>query len=390
MRSGKTHLDIVFTIPQRISERRNKKGLNVIFGNTQGSLKRNILEPLQQHWGTNAISNINSENIATIFGEKVYFIGASKANQAEVIRGSEIKYAYCDELVTYHQDVFEMLKSRLSLEYSVCDITCNPEGPNHWVKEFIDTPDIDAFIQKYTIWDNTFLPTKYVKALETEYQGTIYYDRLLKGLWKHAEGIVFPQFSANPDGFTTEALPNDHTRVSIGFDVGGTKSHSTFVAVAFNATFTDFTRIAEKKIFHSKGTVEPDTLYQAAFDFIDEIKNDFGLRVEALFVDCAEQLIANGMNKRLKPLGISVRDSVKTKSSDRIFLYTQLFAKKKGLFLKGRLPILTKSLGEIMYDEKKDDMSILDNFSTDVDSYDSDYYAFSYYRKKLERGMLDK
>ncbi|MGL5549729.1 MAG: hypothetical protein ACRDD4_08540, partial [Culicoidibacterales bacterium] len=170
-----------------------------------------------------------------------------------------------------------------------------------------------------------------------------------------------------------DKLPNDHTRVSIGFDVGGTKSHSTFVAVAFNPTFTDFTRIAEKKVFHSKGTVEPDTLYQAAFDFIDEIKNDFGLRPEVLFVDCAEQLIANGMNKRLRPKGVVVRDSKKMKSSDRIFLYTQLFGNKKGLFLKGKLPILTKGLSEVMYDEKKDDMSIKDDFSTDIDILDSDF-----------------
>ncbi|MGL6008079.1 MAG: phage terminase large subunit, partial [Culicoidibacterales bacterium] len=344
VRSGKTHLDIVFTIPMRIRERSKKKGLNVIFGNTQGSLKRNILEPLQQHWGNQYISNINSENIATIFGEKVYFIGASKKNQAEVIRGSEIKYAYCDELVTYHQDVFEMLKSRLSLDYSVCDITCNPEGPNHWVKQFIDTPDIDAFIQQYTIWDNTFLPKKYVDALETEYKGTIYFDRLLKGLWKHAEGIVFPQFASNPEKYRTNKIPVDHTRVSIGFDVGGTKSHSTFVAVAFNTTFTDFTRIAEKKIIHGKGTIEPEDLYNAAFDFIDSIQEEFGLRTEVFFVDCAEQLIANGMNKRLRPLGINVKDSKKTKSSDRILLYTQLFGNGKGLFLNNNLPILTKSL----------------------------------------------
>ena len=111
-RSGKTFLDY-YLIPKRIRAVSGKDGLYVILGNTKSTLQRNIIEPLQNIWGIDLVSDIKADNTAIMFGEKVHCIGADKINQVNRLRGSSIKYCYGDEVVTWHQDVFNMLKSRL-------------------------------------------------------------------------------------------------------------------------------------------------------------------------------------------------------------------------------------------------------------------------------------
>lgn len=74
------------------------------------------------------------------------------------------------------------------------DGACNPEHPKHWLKEFIDRTDIDIYVQHYTIFDNPFLPKKFVENLCREYEGTVYYQRFILGLWALAEGLIYPSF----------------------------------------------------------------------------------------------------------------------------------------------------------------------------------------------------
>lgn len=192
-RSGKTYLDY-FVIPKRIRRVAGMDGLNVILGNTKGTLQRNIIVPLQNIWGLDLVSDIGSDNTAMMFGETVYCLGADKISQVDKIRGSSIKYCYGDEVVTWHEDVFNMLKSRLDKSYSRFDGTCNPEGPNHWFKKFIDS-DADIYSQHYTIDDNPFLPADVKENLKREYYGTVFYDRFILGLWVIAEGLVYQIFS---------------------------------------------------------------------------------------------------------------------------------------------------------------------------------------------------
>ena len=192
-RSGKTYMDY-YLIPKRIRAVAGKPGLVVLLGNTKGTLQRNIIDPLQLIWGERLVSPIRSDNTAVLFGEKCYCLGADKINQVDRLRGSSIKYCYGDEVVTWHEDVFSMLKSRLDREYSIFDGTCNPEGADHWFKEFLGS-DADIYCQNYTIYDNPFNPPEFVRNLEKEYDGTVYFDRYIKGLWVNAEGLVYPMWN---------------------------------------------------------------------------------------------------------------------------------------------------------------------------------------------------
>lgn len=189
-RSGKTYMDY-FVIPKRIRARIGLPGLTVILGVTKSTIERNILEPMRNIWGTDLVGEINSQNICYLFGERVYCLGAEKISQVSKLRGASIKYVYGDEVADWNPEVFEMLKSRLDKPYSCFDGALNPQGPGHWLKEFIDNQEFDIYCQKYTIFDNPFLPKDFVENLCKEYEGTVYYLRYILGEWALAEGLVY-------------------------------------------------------------------------------------------------------------------------------------------------------------------------------------------------------
>jgi hypothetical protein len=114
-RCGKTFLDFVYTIPSRILERKGMQGINFILGVSKSTIERNVLEPMRKHWGDKLVTTINSENIAKIFGEKVYCLGAEKVSQVSKLRGAEAKYIYWDELVDCNEEVFNLAKSSVSV-----------------------------------------------------------------------------------------------------------------------------------------------------------------------------------------------------------------------------------------------------------------------------------
>ena len=194
VRSGKSYVDVVYTIPDRLRAGHGKDGLNVILGVSRETIERNVLQPMRERYTDRLVGTINGRNIARICGEDVYCLGAEKVSQVAKIQGSSIKYCYGDELAKWNREVFYMLQSRLDKPYSCFDGACNPEFPNHWLKEFIDRTDIDLYLQGYTIFDNPFLPQGFVDNLCKEYAGTVYYKRYILGEWALAEGLIYPMW----------------------------------------------------------------------------------------------------------------------------------------------------------------------------------------------------
>ena len=191
--SGKSFLDYAVTIPKRVLATRGE-GLIVLFGNTQGTFERNILEPMRDIWGVENVSRIRGNNKALLFGKECYVLGADNKKHIARIQGSTIEYAYGDEVTTWAEGVFQMLKSRLRCEHSHFDGTCNPDSPNHWFKAFLDS-DADIYEQNYVI-DDGVLPDDVVRELKKEYAGTVYYDRYILGKWALAEGLIYPMYQS--------------------------------------------------------------------------------------------------------------------------------------------------------------------------------------------------
>lgn len=196
VRSGKTFVDMAYIIPHRLRSRHGMAGLNVILGVSKETIERNVLQPMREIYTSDLVGTINNRNMCRLFGEDTYCLGAEKITQVAKIQGMSIKYCYGDEIAKWNTEVFHMLQSRLDKSYSCMDGACNPEYPDHWLKKFIDKADIDAYIQKYTLFDNPFLPQDFVDNLCKEYAGMVYYNRYILGEWTLAEGLIYPMYES--------------------------------------------------------------------------------------------------------------------------------------------------------------------------------------------------
>lgn len=286
VRSGKSYCQVSYCIPARLTELSDKRGLNVILGATRDNIERNILQPMRDIYGQSIATEINSKNISKIMGEKVYCFGADNIGQVRKIRGSEIKYCAIDEGIDINEEVFNMLKSRLSLPWSICDITTNPAGPNHPFKKFLDSKKngVDIYEMDYSIYDNPFLPPEYIHALELEYAGTMLFDRYILGRWTQAEGLIYPNFHKclTEDRFTD--ISKDR---AISLDYG---TSNPFAGLFWEKRGKAW--IATHEIYYSgrdEGMQKTDDEYlQMLEDFIGDlglktpfdIKNAWGVKVE--------------------------------------------------------------------------------------------------------------
>lgn len=194
-RSGKTHVSY-FLVMLRLKEHYDD---NILFcGKTLATLERNVFAEMRKIFGEKYIGEVKSDmagnRMIKIFGKSCYCVGANDERAITKIQGLGLGYAYCDELTTYPENFFQMLKSRLDREDSKCDATCNPESPSHFVKKHIDNDKLHTYNEHFTIYDNTFLPESFITALENEYRGTIYFDKWILGNWVKAEGLVYPLF----------------------------------------------------------------------------------------------------------------------------------------------------------------------------------------------------
>lgn len=271
VRSGKSYVDIAYMIPSRVIERKGLGGLNVIMGVSKSTIERNVLQPIRELYTDAVCSTINSSNIAYICGEPVYCLGAEKQSQVAKVQGASIKYLYCDELAKYNGQVFDMLKSRLDKPYSVCDASCNPESPSHWLKSFIDRDDLDIYVQKYTLWDNPFLPREYVENLCKEYAGSVWYKRYIMGDWAIAEGLVYPMFDPEKHCFSGACPYHMESSYYIALDYG--------VMNPFAGGLIEFTRegrVKQIKELHYSGRETGQTVdNEAYYRMLKELAGDY-------------------------------------------------------------------------------------------------------------------
>lgn len=378
---GKTYIDTLFLIPERIRERIGLKGLVFIAGVSKGTIQRNVIEPLQEIWGDKLVSDIGSNNIATIFGEKVYCIGADNVGMVRKFRGARIKYLYIDEVVDINEEVFELLKSRLSFEYSVGEGSGNPQSRTHYIKKFLES-DVDVYVQHYTLFDNPFLPKKVVEEMCKEYKGTVYYNRYILGQWCNAEGLIFQQIANDDKRFITTTIQYNSI-ISIGIDWGGNKSKHSITATKISRDFKSV-QVLKASTMKATGT-NTKQVFRWIINFIKEIQDKYGT-VSFIFADSAEQVLNNSLNGELRAnkINLIVQDSLKIEIKNRIELWNRLLNLDKMSFIENQCQTLIEALQTALYDEKaKDDRWIDDGETSDIDSLDSFNYSFEYWFEEI-------
>ena len=378
---GKTYIDTLFLIPERIRERIGLKGLVFIAGVSKGTIQRNVIEPLQEIWGDKLVSDIGSNNIATIFGEKVYCIGADNVGMVRKFRGARIKYLYIDEVVDINEEVFELLKSRLSFEYSVGEGSGNPQSRTHYIKKFLES-DVDVYVQHYTLFDNPFLPKKVVEEMCKEYRGTVYYNRYILGQWCNAEGLIFQQIANDDKRFITTKIQYNSI-ISVGIDWGGNKSKHSITATKISRDFKSV-QVLKTSTMKATGT-NTKQVFRWIINFIKEIQDKYGT-VSFIFADSAEQVLNNSLNGELRAnkINLIVQDSLKIEIKNRIELWNRLLNLDKLSFIEKQCNTLIEALQTALYDEKaKDDRWIDDGETSDIDSLDSFNYSFEYWFEEI-------
>lgn len=386
-RSGKTYLDILYTIPSRIRERSGKDGLNVILGVTNSTIERNILQPLRELYGDSLVGTINSHNIAKLFGEDVYCLGAEKVSQVSKIRGASIKYCYCDELAEYNQEVFELLKSRLDKEYSVLDGALNPENPTHWLKQFLDS-DADIYCQTYTIFDNPFLPKKFVENLCKEYEGTVYYNRYILGQWCNAEGLIYTRFANDPTKYLYTKKKQDGNydlppgMTIIGIDYGGTKSGQAFVCTRISSDYKQVIVLGSEK---HMGDIDPDDLESLEIEFAKKMMYKYNCDIDYMLPDNEEVVLIRGLKRRVQEMGWStiVRGCTKEPINDRIDCGRTMISYGILSYIEEECKIFVDALSSALWDDDAKEDTRLDDFTTDIDTIDAWEYSWCRFMKQI-------
>lgn len=405
VRSGKSFVDTAAVIPGRIIERIGKPGIAVILGVSRDTIERNVLEPMREIYTEKRVGVINSRNTVSLFGETVYCLGAEKISQVAKIQGASIKYAYGDEIAKWNVSVFQMLKSRLDKPYSCFDGSCNPEHPTHWLKRFIDS-DADIYLQHYTLFDNTHLPQDFVDNICQEYAGTIYYDRLVLGLWKRAEGSIYRKFSDNPAAFMCDIVDGkadmaagrkqfskeDIISIEIGLDFGGNQSGHAFVARGYTDNYRDVIVLASRRAMagDTDEPIDSNRLDELFCEFVQFVADKYAVvtwdgvhNLEGVYWDNAETVLGNSIRNAVEKKFpyIAVRPALKKRINDRINCTLRLMGAGRFWYTSDARTV-EEALSEAVWDKTKADDERLDDGSSDIDSLDAMEYT-------IERDMKD-
>ena len=387
--SGKSWLDYAVVIPKRLCALRGQ-GAAVMLGNTQGTLSRNILEPMRDIWGPELVGTISSDNTARLFGRRVHILGADNKKHVARLQGMTIEYAYGDEMTTWNEEVFQMLKSRLRCAHSAFDGTANPADPHHFLKVFIDS-GADVYCQTSTIDDNPHLPPEFVAALKQEYQGTVYYNRFILGQWMAAEGVIYRLFADSLaagdhrfDWPPDKPLP-EGSRIHIGVDFGGNGPKHAFVATAILPGWSGVVGLASQRI--DPVAQDADYLADKLIEFCIAVFARYG-EIQYIFCDSAEQTLINHIRARLRRCKLSwladrVENSAKIKITDRIRLTCILMGGGR-FWLMPEAATLRDALATALYSGKHPGVDErLDDGSTDIDTLDAYEYTIERDFKRL-------
>jgi PBSX family phage terminase large subunit len=384
---GKTYVDTLFVIPDRIIERIGKKGLNFIVGVSKETITRNIIEPLQEIYGNKAITDINSKNVSTMFGERVYCLGADNVGRVAKFRGARVKYLYIDEVYDINKEVFELLKSRLSFEYSMCDFAGNPQSPSHYVEEFINS-NIDIYLQRYTIFDNPFLPKIYVDNLCKEYEGTVYYNRYILGQACSAEGLIYTRFANEPLKYKWTGKKEDGTynlpsgTTIIGIDYGGTKSGQAFVCTRISSDYRTIITLGSEK---HMGDIDPDDLEELEIQFAKKMMFKYNCDIDYMLPDNEEVVLIRGLKRRVQEEGWNtiVRGCVKEPINDRIDCGRTMISYGILYYIEEECKTFVDALSSALWDDNAKEDTRLDDFTTDIDTVDAWEYSWCRFIRQI-------
>ena len=190
----------------------------IMMGNTRETLIQNVINPLMELVGPQAVLN-RGVGTLNLFGREIYLFGAPNIAAMRKLQGKGAVGAYCDEAPTYPKDVWQMLGTRSAADGIKIIATMNPDSPRHWMKvDYLDRlKEVNGRSWHFTLDDNPFLSEKVKSELKAQYTG-LWKLRYIDGLWVAAEGSIYDMF--NEQDHVISDLPTTYSRVVTGIDFG--------------------------------------------------------------------------------------------------------------------------------------------------------------------------
>ena len=265
VRSGKTVGELLYWIKYCLH---GPQGLLLIGGRTERTIANNLIRPLQTWFGTKNIIYRQSTGVCTIFGRECLVVGFNDAQAQTKIQGLTLAGALLDEAATIPESAFTMLVSRLSVPGARLFLTCNPEGPEHWLKrkwldrarlwidkngvrhEQDDKNTLNLYRVTFILDDNTWLVNnnpQYITELKKQYTG-LYYRRMIESEWVAAEGAVYPMWDPDKHVVDWTQLPPMSRILGVGCDYGTTNA-STGIMLGLHELKDQYGRITGHDLY---------------------------------------------------------------------------------------------------------------------------------------------
>lgn len=179
-----------------------------ICGNTVQSAERNIImEVLQMTDITHyfSVSYIGgSKHILTVKGNGkknlFHVFGGKDEASYKLVQGITLSGVLFDEVALMTESfVNQAIARTLSVENALLWFNCNPDSPQHWFyQQWILKADsgerTDVLHLHFRMQDNPIMTEEKIQRAASVYPAGAFYDRYVLGLWRVAEGLIYPQF----------------------------------------------------------------------------------------------------------------------------------------------------------------------------------------------------
>lgn len=228
------------------------EGLLLIAGRTETAVINNLVLPLQDILGRRRVSLNRGTGTVTILGRECRIIGANDEQARTKIQGMTLAGAYLDEAANIPQSFFNMLWSRLSVAGAMLFLTCNPEGPKHWLlTEWLlratvwvdrdgvrheqpvggtvhigdrDLPVLPLYRVTFMLDDNRHLARvnpEYVATLKASWPvKSMWYRRYILSEWASSDGAVYDVWDEPNMTLQSADLPTVDRLLFVGLDFG--------------------------------------------------------------------------------------------------------------------------------------------------------------------------
>ena len=268
VRSSKTITSLLAWLAYTIH---GPKGALLLTGRTETAIIANIVYPLQDMLGRGRVVLNRGTGTATILGRECRIVGANDEQARTKIQGMTLAGAYLDEASNVPESFFNMLRSRLSVPGARLYLTCNPEGPKHWLltkwlrrakwrihRDGTYTEDprplaaigddrsdgpLALFRATFLLDDNHYLATHnpaFVAELKASWpHGSVFYKRYILSEWASSDGVVYPGWQEDRMVIPADRLPPLEAVLIASLDYGTTHRTRGYLLGIGVAPFVD-------------------------------------------------------------------------------------------------------------------------------------------------------